>query len=182
MYDFIVLGTLGMSPMHGYRIARVIADVVGPFEAVSWGTLYPVLRRLQTQGFIEIQDAPEGEGRARTVYAITDRGREALHAMLMDTEHRHGRYEKLFGHKVSLFPLLTPEERLYLCNHYAVYAQQHIDHLTRERRDLEERRPEGTEPFLESIFQFMDHRMSFWTHELAWARELARLSAPQEVK
>jgi DNA-binding PadR family transcriptional regulator len=181
MYDFIVLGNLARGPMHGYLIARVTADMVGPFETVSWGTLYPVLKKLQSEGLIEVNQEPEGDGRSRTVYAITDSGRDALHEMLMNTERHHGRYDRLFAHKVALFPLLTSDERLYLCNHYAVYAQQHIDHLARERRDLEERNPAHLKNFIGSIFQFMDHRTSFWMHELEWAHELARLYVQEEA-
>lgn len=74
----------------------------------------------------------------------------------MDTEHHLGDYATLFPHKVSLFSLLDPEERIYLCRHYAVYAQQHIDHLLRRSTELGAERsptlnPERTDDVLEVI-------------------------------
>ncbi|HIC90238.1 MAG TPA: PadR family transcriptional regulator [Anaerolineae bacterium] len=49
---------------------------------LSPGTLYPTLRRLETQGYLQYEKRVEG-GRVRKYYTVTEKGRQAL------TEARH---------------------------------------------------------------------------------------------
>lgn len=76
MLDFAVLGLLLEQPRHGYEIKRALAEL--GFWTVSFGSLYPSLRRLDKRGAIE---ATEGTGR-RKAYAITDEGREVFEGLL----------------------------------------------------------------------------------------------------
>jgi DNA-binding PadR family transcriptional regulator len=181
MYEFLVLAQLSRCPMHGYRIAGIIGDIIGPFRRVQWGALYPVLSRLERDGLIRAT-AEDGEchGRPRKVYAITPLGSERLHEMVMDTEHHLGEYEMLFAHKVSLFSQLTFEERRFLARHYAVYAQQNLDHLQRERRDLLQN--SGLDAAqIGDIVAVMDHRIAHWRAEGVWAEELIRSTHQKET-
>jgi DNA-binding PadR family transcriptional regulator len=174
MYELMVLGQLARCPMHGYMIAKIIGDIIGPFRRVQWGALYPLLNRLEQKGLIRTVESPTGgDGRGRKVYAITETGRRRLHEHLMDTELHAGDYDSVFAYKVSLFSELTPQERLWLAQHYAVYAQQNIDHLRRERRDLVAKEFSLLTPNqLHNILAVMDHRLAYWRHERAWAEEL----------
>jgi DNA-binding PadR family transcriptional regulator len=83
--DFAVLGVLSSGPLHGYELRKRLADVLGTFRALSYGSLYPCLRRLQAGGLIEEvsltpvseTSAPPLSGRrARIVYALTADGKE----------------------------------------------------------------------------------------------------------
>lgn len=85
--EFAVLGVLSDGPLHGYELRKRLAVVLGPFRALSYGSLYPCLRRLQGRGLIEEEgvtpaiesEAPPLSGRrARIVYAITAEGKEAF--------------------------------------------------------------------------------------------------------
>jgi hypothetical protein len=89
----------------------------------------------------------------------------------MDTERHVGEYDSVFPHKVTLFSQLKPEERLHLARHYAVHAQQNIDHLERKRDDLT-RNPLLTPEHRADVILVMDHRIEHWRHELAWAEQL----------
>lgn len=182
MYEFLILGNLARGAKHGYLIARIINDMMGPFRCVSWGALYPVLKKLVGEGLIRVGDTPDGDGRTRTVYVITDAGRDVLHDLLMNTDKHLAQYDWLFAHKVSFFPFLTPDERMYLCRHYAIHAQQNIDHQVHERKDLESRfPPELREEYLDSIFLVIDHNIAHWRGELTWAQELIARCQPQEA-
>lgn len=174
MYEFLILAQLARSPRHGYMIAKVIDHIIGPFRRAQWGALYPVLSRLEEEGLIEAVDTPEpSEGRQRKVYAITMTGRARLHEHLMDTEHHLAEYDQLFVHKVGVFSQLAPDERLYLCRHYAVYAQQNIDHLERKRREFVEAAPAHLNPEqMDDILTVMEHRIAYWHMERAWAERL----------
>lgn len=83
--EFAVLGVLSDGPLHGYELRKRLAAVLGPFRALSYGSLYPCLRRLQAKGLIEEVDVtaasesaapPLSARRARVVYAITADGKE----------------------------------------------------------------------------------------------------------
>lgn len=183
MYEFLVLSQLSRLPMHGYMIAKVIGDIIGPFRCLQWGALYPLLNRLEHEGLIEaVEDTRPVDGRSRRVYAITDAGRRRLHEHIMDTEHHLGEYDSLFASKVALFSQLTPQERLHLSRHYAVYAQQNLDHMERERRDLLENASTVLSPEqIADITKVMAHRITYWERERAWAEELIAQQPSKEA-
>ena len=47
MYEFIILAQLMNGPAHGYLIAKIINDMIGPFARISYGRLYPLLAKLE---------------------------------------------------------------------------------------------------------------------------------------
>ena len=68
--ELAVLGLLQESPMHGYELRKRLHAVLGPFRALSYGSLYPALRDLVTRGYITetpTEGAPLGGKRARIV-------------------------------------------------------------------------------------------------------------------
>ena len=50
--ELAVLGLLQESPMHGYELRKRLHAVLGPFRALSYGSLYPALRDLVARGCI----------------------------------------------------------------------------------------------------------------------------------
>ena len=53
MLELAVLGLLLEAPMHGYELRKQLITKLGAFRAaISYGSLYPTLRRLQTDGLI----------------------------------------------------------------------------------------------------------------------------------
>jgi PadR family transcriptional regulator AphA len=80
----VVLGMLSLGPRSGYDIKMVVDRSTRFFWAASYGQIYPELRRLESEGLIEGEDAPHG-GRSRRVYRITKAGRGALREWLLDS-------------------------------------------------------------------------------------------------
>jgi DNA-binding PadR family transcriptional regulator len=76
MLDFAILGLLMERPRHGYEIKRALAQL--GFWTVSFGSLYPALRRLEKRGAIV---ASEGTGR-RKAYEVTSDGRGIFEELL----------------------------------------------------------------------------------------------------
>ena len=76
--QYAILGALTLAPMSGYDFKQFADESVRHFWAESFGQIYPMLRRLEAEGLVVRQPAPEPAGRERIVYAITDAGREAL--------------------------------------------------------------------------------------------------------
>jgi DNA-binding PadR family transcriptional regulator len=79
----VVLGMLAMEPQSGYDIKQLADISTRHFWAISYGQIYPELRRLLAAGLIKAQDASRGT-RQRTIYRLTPEGRQALHAWVAD--------------------------------------------------------------------------------------------------
>ncbi len=73
LLDAIVLSVVSKGGTYGYKITQDIREIMD----VSESTLYPVLRRLQKDNFLETYDM-EFQGRNRRYYKITDKGLETL--------------------------------------------------------------------------------------------------------
>lgn len=83
----MVLKTLDvLGPLHGYGIARRVEQISGDLLALNQGTLYPLLLKLEHEGFIASQwGASENNRRAR-FYRLTAAGRRQLEAETRDWE------------------------------------------------------------------------------------------------
>ena len=78
----VILGLLSGRPRSGYEIKAVVDRSTRFFWAASYGQIYPELRRLEGDGLIEGEDAPNGD-RPRRVYRLTAAGRVALEEWLL---------------------------------------------------------------------------------------------------
>ena len=74
---YVILGLLAWSPMSGYDIKAIADKSTRFFWAISYGQIYPELRRLAEAGLVK-GERESGSGRRRTVYEITGEGRRAL--------------------------------------------------------------------------------------------------------
>ena len=77
-----ILGLLHETPMHGYELRKRLNLLLGSFRALSYGSLYPCLKRLVSRGWIIGIDTPSAPPhalsgkRARIVYQLTAEGKE----------------------------------------------------------------------------------------------------------
>ena len=62
-----ILGTLAERPLHGYEIRKRLGAELGPFRALSYGSLYPCLKHMVEDGLIEATaEAEEPRSTARS--------------------------------------------------------------------------------------------------------------------
>lgn len=69
LLDAVVLSIVSKEGTYGYKITQDVRSIMD----VSESTLYPVLRRLQKDGYLEAYDM-EFQGRNRRYYKITANG------------------------------------------------------------------------------------------------------------
>ena len=74
LLDGCVLSLLSREDAYGYVLTQQVKSTLG----VSESTLYPVMRRLQTDNCLTAYDMPHN-GRNRRFYKITPRGIEKFH-------------------------------------------------------------------------------------------------------
>ena len=158
MLELAVLGLLKERAMHGYELRKQLGTMLGPFWQVSWGSLYPALRRLAKSGAIDKDEQPVAKrptkrvlakttkaakstsmtgGRRKTVYKITPQGERMFTEMLeetaaaVDAEH--------FTLKLAFFRYLPPETRLTLLERRRAYLQDKLAIFKANVREYKER-------------------------------------------
>jgi PadR family transcriptional regulator, regulatory protein AphA len=82
----VILGLLSIGPRTGYDIKAAVDRSTRFFWAASYGQIYPELRRLEADGLIAGENAPNGR-RARRVYSLTETGRAALETWLLGPDY-----------------------------------------------------------------------------------------------
>ncbi|HEX2356608.1 MAG TPA: PadR family transcriptional regulator [Micromonosporaceae bacterium] len=174
MLDFAILGLLHESPMHGYELRKQLATKLGAIRAaISYGSLYPTLRRLQRAGWITeagetkagAQDIPPlTSRRGRVVYKITAEGKERFLELLAQAGPET--YDDTgFGVHFAFFARTDQATRLRI--------------LEGRRRKVEERR-EGLRDALARAAERLDaytlelqrHGLDAAEREVRWLEEL----------
>jgi DNA-binding PadR family transcriptional regulator len=175
--EFAILGLLHEAPMHGYELRKRLATRLGAFQAFSYGSLYPALRRLLRAGLIveELpgpaeagtvgEERPRAWGkRAKRVYRLTADGKERFATLLADCGPQAWDDEG-FGVHMAFFSRTPAEARMRI--------------LEGRRRRVEERR-EGLRAALARAGEQIDrytrelHRMGLESseREVRWLNEL----------
>ena len=140
MLELAILGLLKESDLHGYELKKRLAETLGVFSSVSFGSLYPALARLEAAGAVKAVEANPGpagppvpmtgslgaelaafrsrrpatrNGRARKVYGITPVGHE-LFEELLATDSSSNDDDRLFNLKLAFARYLPPDARLGL--------------------------------------------------------------------
>ena len=89
----VVLRLLTEKPMYGYELTQEMKQRSGGQFTIA--ILYPVIYRLQEQGYVEVVRTEVVDGRARNYYGITDEGRNYLQETLQEYIQISGVFEKI---------------------------------------------------------------------------------------
>jgi DNA-binding PadR family transcriptional regulator len=88
--EVAVLGLLHENPMHGYELRKQLNVVLGWGRVLSYGSLYPALKKMSRAGWI-IDRTPPPAGttrssrRQRIVYELTQAGNERFAKLMADS-------------------------------------------------------------------------------------------------
>lgn len=74
--DLLILKTLVLEAMNGWRIAKRIGQMSNEILQVQQGSLYPALHRLETQGWIKGHWRESENNRKAKYYSLTSSGRK----------------------------------------------------------------------------------------------------------
>ena len=75
LLEVFILESLDQAPKHGYALLKEVTEAFG--AEPNRNRLYPLLARMVQEGYL--REVSESGGN-RTLYALTDEGREALHS------------------------------------------------------------------------------------------------------
>jgi DNA-binding PadR family transcriptional regulator/predicted MFS family arabinose efflux permease len=114
MLELAVLGLLKERPMHGYQLSRELSDSLGGLWRVSYGSLYPTLRRLEADTAIESEAGDERGARRKKVYRITPKGEQIFIELLQESPNDTQSEDARFRMRLAFFRYLPPETRIRL--------------------------------------------------------------------
>jgi len=191
MLELAILGLLTDQPLHGYELKKRLGESLGVLWGVSYGSLYPALRRLEKSGAIEEADpmgaaAPTGaavpstgsltgdlavaRNRLRGIATPGRRTRRAyritpkgtvLFEQLLTDDT--GDDERGFALRLSFFRHLSVGERLVLLERRRAELSVRLDKARRART------PDDLDRYTRSL---VEHRTRSIEHELEWVDEL----------
>ncbi|MDZ4857947.1 MAG: PadR family transcriptional regulator [Candidatus Hydrogenedentes bacterium] len=79
LVEFCILAVLDRGEAYGYQLLQELAHVEG--LALTESTVYPMLSRLQQDGWIRVRAAPSPTGPPRRYYRLTPLGQSRLQEM-----------------------------------------------------------------------------------------------------
>jgi DNA-binding PadR family transcriptional regulator len=162
--ELAILGLLKERAMHGYELKKRLGDTLGSFWQVSYGSLYPALKRLQRGGAVEMIFPREQVGRRKNVYRITERG-EQLFAELLERAGHEATEDSGFSLRFTFFRYLKPETRIRLLERRREFLEGRWARLKQSVQSYRERIDTYT-------LSLMNHELATTESDIRWLDEL----------
>ena len=128
----VLLGLLCEKPMHGYEIKHIIEDHMGDWTDIKFGSIYFALTKLAEEQAVEIaEEGREGNRPARTVYQITQKGKDEYNRLLRGLWASDSRTYYSFDVGLFFIGSLPKEEAAGYFDKRIHRADESIAHLKR---------------------------------------------------
>jgi DNA-binding PadR family transcriptional regulator len=173
--ELAVLGLLQDSPLHGYELRKRLNLLLGWTRLLSYGSLYPALKRMLRAGLVtEVATAPAGVSRRqRIVYQITPAGLEYFGREMTDVGPSAWEDED-FNMRFAFFSRTDSEVRMRILEGRRTRLQERLDRARRSRG------PAGADRY---VSELQRHSIESVERELRWLTELIaaeRTGAPAQ--
>jgi DNA-binding PadR family transcriptional regulator len=173
--DLLVLGLLLDRPMHGYEINQYVkAEGVTTWFDISTAAIYYSLGKLRRQNLISEARARSG-GAERSVYHVTEQGREQFFAGMEDTlaSEEPIRFEYDLG--IFLLNKLPQNRALELLEKRSDFLRHWSDALA---QTLEQGRAARSQPLRMAI---LEHAAACVQVEIEWLTSIVRQTRGEEM-
>jgi DNA-binding PadR family transcriptional regulator len=168
MLELAILGLLKERPMHGYQLSRELGDSLGGFWRVSYGSLYPTLRRLESAGAVEaVPGEAASAARRKHVYRITEKGEKLFFELLQENPNDSSSEDTRFRVRLAFFRYLPPETRIRLLERRRGYLEDRLGTITDSLRAT----GEGIDDYTLAL---IEHGRSATESDIAWLEGLIR--------
>jgi DNA-binding PadR family transcriptional regulator len=156
-----VLGLLHESPLHGYELRKRLNLLLGWTRLLSYGSLYPALKRMLRDGVItEVTNPASVSMRQRITYQISDRGREVFATEVTDDGPSTWEDES-FNMRFAFFSRTSADVRLRILEGRRTRLQERLD---RQRRAVG-----GNDRYLSELRR---HAIESVEREVRWLTDL----------
>jgi len=167
MLELAILGLLKERAMHGYQLKKRLAETLGSFWQVSYGSLYPALRRLQRDGAVEMTFPQEDVARRKNVYRITPEGEETFRELLERAGHE-ATQDNGFSVRLAFFQYLKPETRIRLLERRRSFLEGRGSDLKLSLQTYKERIDGYT-------LSLMNHQLAATEMDIRWLDDLIQV-------
>ncbi len=164
MLEYIILGFLQHKDMSGYDIKRHMGQSIAYFYDASFGSIYPMLKKMQSEGTVTMTETAEG-GKIRKEYAITEAGRVAFHQWLRQpitlNRARHDHLVRIFFYR-----WLPREQAVSLIEGFIRTVRGEIRELTALQACVQDA----------GVFEAatLDYGLQYYHFTMSWCEEFLR--------
>lgn len=95
--EVILLSLLQQKEMYGYEIAKQIEEQSAGYLQFKEGTLYPALKRLELQNYVESYWKDSSDGPRRKYYRLTVAGEQSLDQLRTEWNHFQRTMNRIVG-------------------------------------------------------------------------------------
>jgi DNA-binding PadR family transcriptional regulator len=161
--ELAVLGLLHESPLHGYELRKRLNLLLGWGRLLSYGSLYPALKRLLRAGLIHEVTAtsPGVSRRQRIVYQITAAGRQFFGEQMTDAGPAAWE-DDTFTMRFAFFSRTDADVRLRVLEGRLSRLQERLDRAQHASRG-------GDDRYLSELRR---HSIESVEREVAWLTDL----------
>ncbi|MBN1314824.1 MAG: PadR family transcriptional regulator [Anaerolineales bacterium] len=164
----VILGLLQKQQLYGYEIKQIIEEHMSDWTNIAFGSIYFALSKLAEDGMIEkVATEKEGNRPSRSVYQITESGRQEFLQLLRDAwsdlERQYFTIDVALSFSKAL-PLQEVEGYLRQRVEQLEAILQHIDAHQTEQLERREVPPAAAYVF--------EHSRVHFQAELGWTRDL----------
>ncbi|GAB3653137.1 PadR family transcriptional regulator [Nocardioides korecus] len=164
--ELAVLGLLHDSPLHGYELRKRLNLLLGWTRLLSYGSLYPALKRMLRAGLVSEDTATPApvSRRQRIVYRITPAG-EAFFADRITDAGPAAWEDEDFTTRFAFFSRTDADVRLRVLEGRRTRLQERLDRVRGSER-------EPTGPVDRYVSELHRHSVESVEREVRWLTEL----------
>ena len=165
---YAILGALSQGSMSGYDVRQLFDREGMFFWNESYGQIYPMLKRLHSQGHVEMTVEEREVGPERKLYSLTDKGRAELTRWLRQPATPHSTRDEYLL-KLHFAQADRPSVALASIEKLHDEVEAATERLSEERAELQELTPDQQE----RLYHDLTMRWAELYHEarIKWCRE-----------
>jgi Predicted transcriptional regulators len=126
-YEICILSCLMEKPMHGYELGKILKKTFSACTRISNNTIYPILKKFVTRGYITKREEPQEGKPDRYVYEITEPGRRNFIQTLNTVTDTLSFDRDEFFIRVSFFHLMMPDVRRRVLENRLAFIREAIE-------------------------------------------------------
>ena len=166
MLELAILGALKEKPMYGYELKKRLSYLLGHLWKISYGSLYPALKRLEAKKAVERAYTVKAKTRNRYVYRITPEGEETFQRLLVDTRKNSEITDAdKFSIRLAFFQYMEPEMRLWLLERRRNYLEERLTEMSGSGKG----RDKDSDSYRQGLYR---HREELLTSDIVWLQEM----------
>ncbi len=166
MLELAILGALKEKPMHGYELKKRLTFMLGHLWKISFGSLYPALKRLESKQAIERAYTVKEKTRNRYVYRITPEGERLFQELLTRVESNSDITDSdRFSLRLVFFRYLDPEARIRLLERRRNYLLEKLNEMVSWGKNREKE----ADSYRVGLFR---HRQELMRSDIDWLNNL----------